>query len=300
MAGVVLNMMSRNIWFIVVALVGAWWSVTLMAGVQEGDGSGVSKVLEKEAEKSVARKKAEAHAETMDEPEFGWDPLAIIGSKHDLSALNKRAGAKAMEGVAYDDYGYACVYCHVPPDVDKKGDGPQQIAGWNRIRSDMRDYTLYSSRTFKSTARIPNEITMLCLSCHDGTIAVDQVVNTPRAWKSGEKMTLHMKINSGTDLDHCGLCHDGFTAHHLGNRHLGTDMRRNHPVSIRYPGLGAGASDSLQAAFNSPVDDFGFANGVRLFDGFVECASCHNVHEPSKVKFLRVKPEYLCITCHSY
>ncbi len=293
-------MVSCSRWLF--GLVCMWsWSMASVASEQvESGGSQYQVVAEPETPEAIARQKAEAHAATMDEPEFGWDPLAIIGSKHDLSALNERAKTKAMEGVAYDDFGYACVYCHIPPDAQEASGGAQQIAGWNRIRSDMRDYTLYSSRTFKSTARIPNEITLLCLSCHDGTMAVDQVVNTPRAWKSGEKMTLHMKINSGTDLDHCGLCHDGFTAHHLGNKHIGTDMRRNHPVSIRYPGLGLGASDSLQMAFHSPVDDFGFANGVRLYDGFVECASCHNVHEPDKVKFLRVKPEYLCITCHSY
>ncbi|MCF6299302.1 MAG: hypothetical protein L3J01_05425, partial [Thiomicrorhabdus sp.] len=193
-------MAGRKKWLILMAMVGAWCLTALVANAKESQEDAIEPqlVAKKEVPKSIARQKAEAHAETMDEPEFGWDPLDIIGSKHDLSALNKRAGAKAMEGVAYDDYGYACVYCHVPPDVDSKDGEAQQIAGWNRIRSDMRDYTLYSSMTLQSVAKIPNEITLLCLSCHDGTMAVDQVVNTPRAWKSGEKMTLHMKINSGT------------------------------------------------------------------------------------------------------
>ena len=291
-------MVNRMNWLGLLVFIGLLCPLAIMAEPQEV--KAVSDSVKKAVTPlEIAREKAEAHASTMEPNRFDWDPLDIIGSKHDLSALNHRAGVQAMEGVSYDNYGYACVYCHIPPDVSsEKGDAPQQISGWNRLRSNMQDYTLYSSQTFQSEARIPNEVTLLCLSCHDGTMAVDRVVNTPRAWKSGKKMTMHMKINSGTDLDHCGLCHDGFTAHHLGNRHVGTDMRRNHPVSIRYPGVGAGYTGMAQSGFKSPDNGLGFANGVRLYNGFVECASCHNVHEPSKIKFLRVTTEFLCVTCH--
>ena len=276
-----------------------WLSIAvLFCSLWSGLSVAADVVKEQKSAKEKVKEAAIEQAASMDAPRFGWNPLDILGSKHDLTALNERAGAKAMGGVAFDDYGSACVYCHIPPEVDKNQEKPQQIAGWNRIRTSMSNYTLYSSRTFQSQARIPNEVTLLCLSCHDGTMAVDQVINTPRAWKSGNKMTLHMKINSGTDLDHCGLCHDGFTAHHLNNRHIGTDLRRNHPVSIRYPGMDASYTGMLQSGFKTPRDEYGFDNGVRLFNGFVECASCHNVHDPSKIKFLRVKAEFLCTTCH--
>lgn len=293
-------MKGNKAWLNALALVGVFWSGVLFAatGNNASEVAEVNKTSPQQKYENKVREAAVDQAASMQKPRFGWDPLAILGSKHDLTALNKRAGAKAMAGVAYDDYENACVYCHIPPEAKNKGGSGLQIAGWNRIRSAMEGYTLYSSRTFQSQARIPNEVTLLCLSCHDGTMAVDQVVNTPKAWKSGSRMTMHMKINSGTDLDHCGLCHDGFTAHALNNRHIGTDLRRNHPVSIRYPGMGASTTGSLQSGFKSPRDQYGFDNGVRLFDGFVECASCHNVHDPSKVKFLRVKAEFLCVTCH--
>ncbi|GKT12746.1 MAG: cytochrome c [Thiomicrorhabdus sp.] len=277
----------------------AWLAVVVLYCLMvSGVSSAESQVRSQQSAEEKVRAVAVEQAASMDAPKFGWNPLDILGSKHDLTALNKRAGAKAMGGVAFDDYGSACVYCHIPPDVDKNAEKSQQISGWNRVRSTMEGYILYSSASFESQARIPNEISLLCLSCHDGTMAVDRVVNTPKDWKSGDKMTLHMKINSGSDLDHCGLCHDGSTAHHLNNRHIGTDLRRNHPVSIRFPGMDAGYTGTLQSGFKTPRDKYGFDNGVRLFNGFVECASCHNVHDPSKVKFLRVKPEFLCITCH--
>lgn len=233
-----------------------------------------------------------------EEVELGWDPLSILGSKHDLTSLNKRAGTDAMEGVAYTNYGNACVYCHITPEQDGALTVADQIEGWNRIRPASEGYRLYESSTFKSKAQIPNDITMLCLSCHDGTMAVDRIVNTPRAWKSGDEMTMHMRLNASGDLNSCGLCHDSFTAYGIGDKHIGTDMRRNHPVSIRYPGLDVGVNSSIEMKFRTPVNEEGFANGVRLFNGFVECASCHDVHNPSNYKLLRTNGEKLCVTCH--
>ena len=42
----------------------------------------------------------------------------------------------------------------------------------------------------------------------------------------------------------------------------------------------------------------GFKNGVKLYNGYVECATCHDVHDPSKELLLRENAEYLCLTCH--
>lgn len=231
----------------------------------------------------------------------GWDPMAILGSKHDLTSLNRRANTQAMEGVAYVDYGDACVYCHIPPEAEGSESAPEQIAGWNRIRPAVEGYELYDSPSFRSTAQIPNEVTLLCLSCHDGTMAVDRIVNTPRAWKNGGEMTMHMRLNASADLNSCGLCHDGWTAHDLGNKHIGTDLRSNHPVSVLYPGLALSInSNVVDKRFKTPRDESGFSNGVRLFNGFVECASCHDVHNPSNYKLLRARGASLCSTCHHH
>lgn len=237
--------------------------------------------------------------EAQEPKELDWDPLEILGSKHDLTALNKRAGMEAMEGVAYVDYGDACVYCHIPPDGEASASDAEQIQGWNRIRPAVEGYTLYESPTFKSKAQVPNEITMLCLSCHDGSMAVDRIVNTPRAWTSGNVMTMHMKMNTNGDLNSCSTCHDGTIAHDISKKYIGTDMRRNHPVSIKYPGLATNMDFvRFSSGFNTPMDEKGFSNGVRLFDGFVECASCHDVHNPNSYKLLRTRGEFLCTTCH--
>src|SRR3990170_8982445 len=57
----------------------------------------------------------------------------ILGSKHDFTGLNQRAGVVAMQGLAYSDYGSSCVYCHLPPEKENADSGKEGgIPGWNR------------------------------------------------------------------------------------------------------------------------------------------------------------------------
>lgn len=222
------------------------------------------------------------------------DMERILGSKHDLTALNKRAGVEAMGGVAFSDYGNACVYCHIPPENKDEDPRPGQIAGWNRIKPVARNYELYSSRSFDSVASRPNDISLLCLSCHDGTMAVDRVVHKPQTWDSGEDMSLHMRLNTTDDLTSCGKCHDGSVAHDMTFKAIGTNLRNDHPISIRYAGLGLDI-----AGFRAADTPQGFNNGIKLFDGNIECATCHDIHNPDSPMLLRTSGETLCRTCHT-
>lgn len=222
------------------------------------------------------------------------DMNRILGSKHDLTTLNQRAGAAAMEGVAYSDFENACVYCHLPPEKELAAPVPGQIAGWNRVRPDTTKYELYSSRNFDSTPSRPNDISLLCLSCHDGTLAVDRVIHKPQSWQSGIDMSLHMRLSDADNLQSCGKCHDGAVAHNIKMKAIGTDLRNDHPISIRYAGL-----DLSIKGFRAADSPQGFKNGVKLFDGNIECATCHDIHNPDSPMMLRTEGETLCITCHT-
>lgn len=201
-----------------------------------------------------------AETETPAKPE--WNAENILGSKHDLTHLNQRAGADAMQGVAYSNYGDACVYCHIPPDADTADDRPGQLEGWNRIRPMTDQYQLFTSQSATIEAGEPNDISLLCLSCHDGTLAVDRVAHKPRTWDSSADFSLHMKMKSDDDLTSCGKCHDGSVAHSIASKSLGTDLRDDHPISIRYAGL-----DSENRFFKTAESPAGFANGIRLLQG---------------------------------
>ncbi len=220
----------------------------------------------------------------------------ILGSKHDFTGLNKRAQVGAMSDVAFADYGSACVYCHIPP--EKEGEESSKlggIPGWNRYTPATNTaYDLYDSRTLDNKVRSPSPISLLCLSCHDGTMSVDMTVFKPDSWDSSQDASLHMRLNGGNDLMSCGKCHKGDAAHSIEIKHIGTDLQNDHPISMQYAGLNGRDID-----YRPPDNDWGFDNGVKLYDSRVECATCHNVHNPDVNLLLRVGADTLCETCHT-
>lgn len=218
----------------------------------------------------------------------------ILGSKHDFTGLNKRAGVQAMPTVAFSDYGSSCVYCHIPPERQGQKSGPLGgIDGWNRFKPATNAYTLYDSRTLDNKVRTPSPISLLCLSCHDGTMAVDMTVFKPNGWRSSEDAALHLRINGANNLMSCGKCHNGKVAHSIAIKHLDTDLSNDHPISMTYAGL-----TNKDLDFRRPDGPYGFDNGVKLYDKRVECATCHNVHNPDVTLLLRDQADRLCETCH--
>jgi predicted CXXCH cytochrome family protein len=224
----------------------------------------------------------------------------IIGSKHDFTGLNQRAGVTAMAGLAYADYGNPCVYCHLSPaeagidTATNPGVAGGTIEGWNRF-TPAATHKQYDSPTMDAAkVRTPNSISLLCLSCHDGTMAIDMVVFKPNTFKSEKDNSLHMKMKGGSGTSNCGQCHDGRVAHDINSKVMGTDLRDEHPISIEYGGLNWKDKD-----FKLPESPVGFANGVKLYNNNVECASCHNLHDPSNELLLTERREILCATCHT-
>jgi predicted CXXCH cytochrome family protein len=219
----------------------------------------------------------------------------LVGSKHDMTSLNARAGVQAMTGLAFNDYRDACIYCHIPDSL--KGNeafapGGTQIAEWNRYLPEG-EIQLYRSETLRGKVGELGAESLICLSCHDGTMAIDMVVNKPKDWQSKDEAPLHMKLDKGGGLDRCTQCHDGTTAHKMDSVVVGRSLMDDHPVGIKYPG----SFDDPD--FNRPTMDGRLRNGVRLFKNQVECATCHDVHNPDIVPFLRVEQRVLCTTCHN-
>ena len=228
------------------------------------------------------------------DPVLGADD-PILGSKHDFTGLNDRAGLTAMSGVAFSDYGYSCVYCHIPP--EEEGANPINfggIDGWNRYVPALSNYQLFDTPDMDNKTTAPNPISMLCLSCHDGTMAVDMVVFKPAAFDPSQDNSMHMRISANDDIESCGKCHNGDIAHDITIKALGTDLRNDHPISMRYAGL-----NFMDTDFRPPDTIDGFTNGVKLYDGNVECMTCHDVHDPSRELLLRANAEVLCFTCHT-
>ncbi len=205
---------------------------------------------------------------------------SIVGTRHDLSFAAKQGGFHAT---FLTDYNEVCIYCHTPHGADMAG-GPL----WNRDQSN--DITnVYNSATMDtSPLATPSTITQLCLSCHDGSTAPDVVHNRPNS------MPPHA-TDTRMDAGGCGGCHDGGFAHDARASYLGTDLSDDHPVSMPFP------DPIADPGFHTPPDAIkGWAN-VQLFEGLVECSSCHDVHDNTYVPFLVTSNSgrALCLVCHN-
>ena len=184
------------------------------------------------------------------------------------------------------DYGEVCVYCHTPHGSNNAIEAPL----WNRA-TPTGSYTIYTSSTMDNTpTNPPSGISLACLSCHDGTIGVDEIRNPPSDWVpfAGHVDSYEMRAAAGA----CGVCHYSGNpfAHDASATYLTTDLSDDHPISMDYP---------TSSEFNPPTEDDGWGD-LKLYAGKVECASCHSVHDPAISPFLRISNSgsALCTKCH--
>ncbi len=182
----------------------------------------------------------------------------IAASKHNLSV----SGSGEIHAVSEEDI---CVFCHIP-----HNDNPAPSA-WNR-KVTGNYYTPYSSSTAVSAPGQPNGTSILCLSCHDGTIALGDVVS--------EQMPIPMM--------------GGISTMTPGPSVLGTDLSDDHPISFVYDwGLASRRDDLVQPSV--------LTGKIKLDKlGRVQCTSCHDPHTDKYGKFLNIlnRNGQLCTTCH--
>ena len=156
-----------------------------------------------------------------------------------------------------------CVYCHTPHNA------APQASLWNRELSGVT-YQLYESTTLKAQVKQPTGGSRLCLSCHDGTLAL----GTLRRSQNGLQPTLGALT---------------------GRTVLGTNLSGDHPVSFVY-------DSALAAGRGELADPLSLPKVLRLdHNNELQCTSCHDAHEDRRPNFLRTDTRYgaLCLTCHT-
>lgn len=182
----------------------------------------------------------------------------IVGSPHDFS------------GEAWNYTGEICVVCHTPHNAGA-GDAPL----WNHTTT-TASFTVYSSASLNASVPQPSGTSKACLSCHDGTVALDSF--------GGDTGTTFI-----ADLGDPGIV-------------LGTDLRNDHPISFPYNTALATADGGLYDPSTANSGLGGTIDNDMLLGGKVECASCHDVHNSTGLPELLVKSNSgsgLCLTCHN-
>ena len=200
---------------------------------------------------------------------------SIAGSKHDLSTSSTA------------DSTQVCMYCHTPHHANNTLTGINAPL-WNRVVDTTKTFIVYSSPSMASTPGNPNTtISVLCLGCHDGTISSGTV--SGYSFSDKHEVINGAGFNTRNEYPNCGRCHQNIGG--VESWWVGTDLSNMHPIAVSYP---------QNRKFWAPPDtNAGWAD-VKLYKGKVECPTCHAVHDPDIVPFLRRsnKGSGLCLTCH--
>lgn len=158
-----------------------------------------------------------------------------------------------------------CIFCHTPHSAV----GVKPL--WSRSLA-TGPYLIYQSSSLRAKVGQPTGASKLCLSCHDGTIALGSVLSRP----------LPIALVGGGETMPPGPAL------------LGTDLSDDHPVSFSYAASLSDANPELVApeAITPPV---------KLDrNSEVQCTSCHDPHDNTHGDFL-VRPNdasALCESCH--
>jgi predicted CXXCH cytochrome family protein len=186
---------------------------------------------------------------------------AMLGGPHDVRATGNT--------------GDACSGCHTPHNANTS----YKAVLWNRsyvpTAASFTPYDVTTNPDFKGGAvslGASSALSLLCMSCHDGTTALNSVITTPSGtvFKTGT-------VSAAT--------------------RLGSDLSNDHPVGFSYDasitGLGTPAK-LVQTPDPTKVKLFGAAGARR-----VECGSCHDAHT-NAAGFLRSPNtnSALCLACH--
>jgi len=105
------------------------------------------------------------------------------------------------QDVAYtaDQTTEVCVFCHTPHG-GQPSSSVNSVPLWNRALPDGAGYTMYDSPNFDgkpSQTGQPIGVSLACLSCHDGTIGIDSLINAPG---SGGYLAINKTGNQDSDL----------------------------------------------------------------------------------------------------
>ena len=192
-----------------------------------------------------------------------WITAALGGdirlSKHNLSVSGPGDIKAASES-------QICIFCHTPHNARR--DIPFL---WNR-RDQTVNYIPYQSSTLVARVGQPTGASKMCLSCHDGTIALGAIVSEP------EEIQLR----------------GGIRFIPAGTSRIWTDLSDDHPISFFY-------DSNLAQARLELADPALLPSAIQLDpNGQLQCTACHDPHDDAFGNFLVMSNQFssLCTACH--
>jgi hypothetical protein len=240
----------------------------------------------------------------------------VLGSVHDMRTAT--GSGPASDGT--NDR--VCAFCHTPHHAYQGSNPSDYYPLWSRTL-DTQNFTAYATSTINAidwASDIAIGPTRLCMSCHDGTIAVDQ--------HYGNTGSIKFLAENAPGLDGIWLGGAGIGAGAAG-------LSNDHPVGFNYDTVAVGPSTpgvnpspgQVQTAkaqedpwIRAAGADLTYSNnnwGIKVADRlyadpadgarYMTCATCHDVHNKKNsdttahANYLVLAPQKdsaLCLTCH--
>jgi len=182
----------------------------------------------------------------------------------DVSGTIHNLGTTGPGDTRASELGEVCKFCHTP----HRGSG----AGLNFNKRDTEaPFVIYDSPSMDADVGPPLRETRLCLSCHDGTIALGDLLSEEAVWDfpAGRE---HMDPTFGG---------------------IEPMLRDDHPVSFDYDA-------DLVTRDGQLVYPDGIGDDLPLSEGRVECTTCHKTHDNTEGFFMRFEWSNgaICERCH--
>jgi len=205
----------------------------------------------------------------------------IAGSKHDYTTdTNWFVNGKAAFGSSRTNI---CGPCHTIHHANPTGGGPI----WAHADSQLT-YIVYSSPTFQGGTPSITGSSKACLSCHDGSVAINEAYSASGVTTNGGTAVF---VPSGVIIP------DGSPAN---------DLSHMHPIGFSYD-TAAAADPDIHPTTTSVPGTSGTIATVMLKGPThtMECASCHDIHRTKGNAvgntgiMTIVGGQALCMTCHN-
>lgn len=213
----------------------------------------------------------------------------IIGSAHDFSPTGEW-GTAITNGLARfkwggetNYYNNPCQVCHIPHKAQNYSSAQAPLWNHKLSSSVYVTYDANNSASYKGGA-ITLGSSIACLSCHDGSVAVNQT-----SGYSGTSAT--------NSLNGAAVFAPSFAIETVGGS---TDLRNMHPIGVSYSACVSAGDTELQP------DSSGLL--PKMLKGTaknVECASCHDIHRTTGASatvshdlIVDLEGGQLCLACH--
>jgi len=189
---------------------------------------------------------------------------SIANTRHNLGSTGGGPNSAAAADTAE-----ICIFCHTP----HGGDTGAPVPLWNKqlTTATFKTYDQLGTSTLDAAVGDVGSVSLACLTCHDGTQAIDNIINAPGSGgydaTGGGATGLAWSWTTDGTLDANGAFTGSVDTGGANIWQIGTDLTNDHPVSMQYGGGGYSSPTNLTGgAFGglSPTRDMDFVAAVNI------------------------------------